>query len=123
MTNTTVITYDALGRKTVMVDPDMGKWTYQYDTAGNLITQTDALSQSLLFAYDNLNRLTGKWYSTTLALTKVATYTYDTGSVPNQRGYRTRLEDASGWATWAYDLRGRVWVRLSPQSAQNPQTT
>ena len=75
LTNTTVITYDALGRKTAMVDPDMGQWTYAYDTAGNLITQTDALSQSVLFAYDPLNRLTGKWYSNGLTSTKVTTYT------------------------------------------------
>ncbi len=46
-----------LGQKMAMTDPDMGTWQYAYDLAGNLITQTDALSQLLWFKYDALNRL------------------------------------------------------------------
>jgi RHS repeat-associated protein len=111
LTNTTVITYDALGRKTGMLDPDMGAWRYQYDNAGNLKVQDDAKQQRTCFYYDNLNRLIGKTFTTTayacpVSATYAVTYTYDTGV--DQRGYRTRLDDASGWTTWAYDLRGRV---------------
>lgn len=51
-----VITYDLLGRKTSMSDPDMGHWVYTYDDAGNLKTQTDARGEVLWFSYDNLNR-------------------------------------------------------------------
>ncbi|MBS1252477.1 MAG: hypothetical protein MAG451_01516 [Anaerolineales bacterium] len=32
--NHTDIEYDELGRKTRMVDPDMGEWAYAYDGAG-----------------------------------------------------------------------------------------
>lgn len=60
LTHTTVITYDLLGRKTAMADPDMGAWAYGYDAAGNLITQTDALARTLVMQYDALNRLTQK---------------------------------------------------------------
>ncbi|MBI2647629.1 VCBS repeat-containing protein, partial [Candidatus Woesearchaeota archaeon] len=32
-------TYDSLGRKIRLKDPDLGTWTYNYDLAGNLISQ------------------------------------------------------------------------------------
>ncbi|MBS3138793.1 VCBS repeat-containing protein [Candidatus Woesearchaeota archaeon] len=32
-------TYDSLGRKIAMDDPDLGHWTYRYDANGNLILQ------------------------------------------------------------------------------------
>jgi YD repeat-containing protein len=54
------IVTDALSRKTGMIDPDMGKWKYDYDLASNLITQTDALNNTLWFKYDALNRLIEK---------------------------------------------------------------
>ncbi len=54
------MTYDALGRKTTMNDPDMGPWSYEYNPAGSLTRQTDAKGQAICFAYDELNRLTGK---------------------------------------------------------------
>ena len=60
--NLTTISYDDLGRKTSMTDPDMGSWIYSYDAVGNLIEQTDAKSQVIEFAYDKLSRLVRKWY-------------------------------------------------------------
>ena len=39
--NMTTLVYDAYGRKEQMSDPDMGTWSYAYDTAGNLTRQTD----------------------------------------------------------------------------------
>lgn len=33
-------TYDSLGRKIKLKDPDLGTWVYSYDLAGNLISQT-----------------------------------------------------------------------------------
>ena len=60
--NLTTISYDDLGRKTSMTDPDMGSWAYSYDAVGNLVEQTDAKAQVIEFAYDKLNRLTRKWY-------------------------------------------------------------
>ncbi len=57
--------YGALGRKTQLVDPDMGNLDlYAYDQIGNLTRQTDAHNpnQTICFYYDTLNRLTGKHY-------------------------------------------------------------
>jgi RHS repeat-associated protein/uncharacterized repeat protein (TIGR01451 family) len=58
----TWMTYDHLGRKTAMTDPDMGTWWYGYEAAGNLISQTDAVGQNVTFVFDALNRLTVKNY-------------------------------------------------------------
>jgi len=58
--NVTHITYDNLGRKIAMNDPDMGSWQYGYDGNGNLIWQKDAKNQVISFTYDALNRLTNK---------------------------------------------------------------
>ncbi len=65
------MSYDGLGRKATMHDPDMGTWAYGYDLAGNLISQQDSLysnnpngypDHQVLFAYDSMNRPTAKYY-------------------------------------------------------------
>jgi RHS repeat-associated protein len=113
--NVTTLTYDWLGRKTQMQDPDMGTWTYAYDNAGNLTEQHDAKSQSVCFAYDDLNRVETKTArtGTSCASSPIAytvTYGYDAYDGVNQfgRGRRTSLTDASGSQTWTYDKQGRV---------------
>lgn len=62
--NLTKLTYDSLGRKITMRDPDMGNWSYGFDAAGNLNYQRDGKGQMILFEYDALNRLTKKSYAT-----------------------------------------------------------
>ncbi len=74
--NVSTITYDDLGRKVSMNDPDMGVWSYEYDLNGNLSAQVDAKSQRVEFTYDALNRLINK---TDHALLNVS-YSYDAGS-------------------------------------------
>ena len=57
----TTMTYDALGRKTAMSDPDMREWSYIYGSVGNLARQEHRSGASVYHAtclyYDNLNRL------------------------------------------------------------------
>lgn len=55
-------TYDSLGRKVAMNDPDMGSWTYEYDLNGNLVNQTDARGVSTILSYDDLGRVTSIYY-------------------------------------------------------------
>ena len=102
--------YDLGGRKTSMVDPDMGTWQYAYNALGELTRQTDARDQSICMYYDGLGRLTGKHYrigNTCLSSpTMSVTYTYDAGTYGD--GRRTGMTDASGSTTWVYDARGRV---------------
>ncbi len=58
------ITYNTLGLKRSIADPDMGDWTYTYDNVGNLKTQTDANGNVSTHSYDILHRLKTKSYST-----------------------------------------------------------
>ncbi len=110
--NLTTMTYDWLGRKIAMSDPDLGTWSYTYDNAGNLTRQTDARNQTTCFYYDALNRLKGKNYRnntncpTTDPGTYAVTYTYDGGT--NQKGRRTGMSNAAGATSWTYDVQGRV---------------
>ncbi|EKM3681665.1 type IV secretion protein Rhs [Vibrio alginolyticus] len=48
--------YNIQGNKSLVDDPDLGLWTYEYDGFGQLVNQTDAKGQSTHFAYDNLGR-------------------------------------------------------------------
>ena len=53
----TTITYDLLGRKIAMADPDMGNWTYEYNAFGELVKQTTAKGDETLVAHDLLGRM------------------------------------------------------------------
>lgn len=46
--------------RTALVDPDLGRWTYEYDALGQLKKQTDAKLQSTELVYDDLGRLIEK---------------------------------------------------------------
>jgi RHS repeat-associated protein len=99
--NTTVMTYNVLGQKTDMRDPDMGQWKYEYDLGGNLITQTDALNQKLTFNYDALNRLIGK--STGVV------YDYDGQSTTRTEAENYSSQAGSGGADYkAFASNGQV---------------
>jgi RHS repeat-associated protein len=122
--NITAMTYDPLGRKIEMNDPDMGHWYYQYDPAGNLIVQIDAKLQAINLYYDELNRLKGKTYNSgpVNPVTYLrpadpgyngyaASYTYDSTTGGNKGiGLQTGMSDlASGSSlSWLYDIRGRL---------------
>jgi len=106
--NVSTMTYDTLGRKTAMHDPDMGNWSYLYDAAGNLIKQTDAKGQVLWFQYDALNRRVQKDFTTQKAVgSGDVRYTYD-GSTNNRKGRLQQVVDASGTVAFQYDARGRI---------------
>jgi RHS repeat-associated protein len=71
--NVTVLTNDLRGRKTKMIDPDMGTWIYSYDAASDLVTQTDAKGQVITMKYDALARMFNRTEPDL-----VSTWTYDT---------------------------------------------
>ncbi len=88
----TTMTYDSLGRKLTMDDPDMGAWSYSYDPAGNLVRQEDANANTHCFYYDVLNQLTNKAVGTggscpvsppTSGTNHLATYVYG-AAAPNK---------------------------------------
>ncbi len=109
--NVSTMSYDLLGRKVAMHDPDMGDWSYGYDAVGNLTSQTDAKGQTIGFTYDALNRLTQKDYPSGSDVY----YKYDNfkGDAPAKNSWgRLRVmyvgsESANGHL-YEYDNRGRV---------------
>ncbi len=108
--NTTSISYDSLGRKLTMRDPDMGTWAYAYDANGNLSSQTDARGQRISFSYDALDRLTSKRYGSTNIF-----YVYDEGASIRQNGIGQRTSMGvqvngalQSYQYWHRDGRGRI---------------
>lgn len=105
--NKTEMTYDSLGRKMTMTDPDMGSWSYTYDVSGNLIQQVDAKNQTTTFQYDPLNRLMAK----TRADGSASYYGYDE-TFTFGKGQRTSVSHyvngvQQSYSSFYYDERGR----------------
>lgn len=97
---TTTLEYDGVGRKSALNDPDMGRWEYEYDKAGNLTEQRDALYLSapgtypehkLLFTYDTMNRQTHKFYGQT---------NFDNNTPDVRFYYDNDLGDAASKYSW-----------------------
>ena len=55
--NVQSMTFDGLGRKTMIQDPDRGTTTYFYDDASNLTRLVDAKNQVITYTYDGVNRI------------------------------------------------------------------
>jgi len=105
LNHVTALTYDLLGRKTAMRDPNMGSWTYSHDVGGNLVSQTDAENQTLTFSYDLQGRVLTKTYP---GGAQQIQWTYDDPAVAYSRGRVTRIADLATVTTFAYDALGRV---------------
>ena len=101
--------YDNMQR-VVREEDDLGDGTnrtvaYVYDSAGNLISQTDSESNTTRFAYDVLNRLT----NTIDSMGGVTKRSYDA------RGNLIALEDPNGGVTrWQYDRNNRLLKLVRP---------
>jgi RHS repeat-associated protein len=54
---TSEVQYDALGRKTRVIDPDRGTTTYEYNAAGEVIRTTNALGTRIEQDFDALGRV------------------------------------------------------------------
>jgi RHS repeat-associated protein len=124
--------YDSLTHLTKAVNPESGTISYAYDADGNAITKTapspnqastGTATVVTTYAYDKLNRLTGKSYvdsDTSNPATVGASYGYDgvaltgcnttppalTDSYP--KGRRTAMCDGSGATSWNHDTMGRA---------------
>ena len=113
------MSYDTLGRKVAIDDPDMGRWSYAYDAAGRLVAQTDAKDQTTRFSHDALGRVVAKTYSTA---DPPVSYVYD-GPGENGIGRLYRVENAVAETTYrSYDVMGRAVevarsIRGAPRSA------
>lgn len=110
LANVTSNVYDLLGRRTQLVDPDMGTWTFGYDDNGNLVRTTDALGVELWTNYDNLDRPIDRRTVTSTG-PRIAEWTYYEAPSPYtgllQRA--TTYDGADAYVTeiTGYDARNR----------------
>lgn len=108
MGNVVTTTFDSLGRKTQIVDPDTGTTVNTYDAAGQLKTSKDARGAVTTYVYDSLGRVKSK---TVTGGAVGATYTmeYDTVVTGSFNVGRLVKETfPAGSKTYAYDAAGRV---------------
>lgn len=98
--------YDSLRRRTRMVDPDLGSWSYDYDNNDNLVKSTNGNGKIINYTYDEINRILTKDFADTLG-TETA-YVYDEIASTNGIGRKTSMRDLSGSCRWNYDKEGRV---------------
>jgi RHS repeat-associated protein len=105
----TRITWDALGRRRSVDDPDAGLVRFDWDANGNLAEQTDARGATVTWVCDGLDRVVSRT-TTTGAHWTSATWTWDdvASGGPNARGRPSRVADAAGVHRFAYDAAGRV---------------
>ena len=114
--NVKTMTYDALGRKLHMVDPDKGEMHYTYDDAGNLFVTRDAIGQRLCAPMTPpTGLLEEKWvFNNGQADVVNARYHYDGDLSPlhpdaqNTLGQTAYIEDQAGSVHFSYDPRGNV---------------
>jgi YD repeat-containing protein len=128
--NQTSLSYDSLGRKTAVNDPDLGAWKYEYDKVGNLVRQTDGRGNISEVLYDQLNRKLEERYPhdakvtyeyDAQALGSISTIVDSAGDVNFQYDDRlrkikeTRRMDGLSWVTeWNYDAMDRVVKEKRP---------
>lgn len=118
------ITYNQLGHKTTIEDPNFGKWTYEFDGTDKLASLVDGRgTQKICSYYDSLGRIKEQRYVSnspqatpclppagTPTVSPVGTpgpvYSYDSGT--NGKGQRTGANYGVSQKSWTYDNNGRV---------------
>ncbi|MBI4688579.1 MAG: choice-of-anchor D domain-containing protein [Nitrospirae bacterium] len=97
--NTSVNEYDSLGRKTRMVDADLGERRFEYDLTGSMTSQTDAKGIATRYMYDPLNRMTLIDYPND----QDVYFVFDL----NTKGAVSQITDSVGTVSFKYDQRIR----------------
>ncbi|MDO8272955.1 MAG: hypothetical protein Q7U82_13740, partial [Gammaproteobacteria bacterium] len=106
----TVISYDLLGRRVSLNDPDQGTWSYQYSLFNDLTQQEDALGQRTEMTYDALGRMLNRVDKKAggTVIEGNTSWVYDSAS--NGLGKVSTVTDsASGYVmAYDYDDLGRI---------------
>jgi RHS repeat-associated protein len=102
----TTHSYNGFGQVTQRVSPDTGTTNYTYDSAGRLSTETLANGVVRTYGWDALSRMTSRNAS---GVTE--TFTYDEGAYG--KGRLTRVNDATGQTTWAYNADGQLGQQVN----------
>ncbi|OED45095.1 hypothetical protein AB833_00210 [Chromatiales bacterium (ex Bugula neritina AB1)] len=106
--NKTFISYDIRDRKTRQDDPDMGVWTYQFNSFGEMEWQQDAKGQISQTEYDRLGRVTKTWDSSGTEVSTWKTTGPGLGSLEKVMYRETGASFDHYEKSLAYDSLGRV---------------
>ncbi len=98
---TTTYTYNAFGDVISRSSPDSGLSTFRYDVGGRLSSEARANGHTIIYDWDELDRLKSRTSGSS-----VETYMYDAGTYG--KGKLTGLSDASGTSTFAYNIFGQM---------------
>jgi RHS repeat-associated protein len=96
--------YNRNGHLTSLSHPDRGNWSYTPNSLGELVSQTDAKTQTTTLTYDQLSR----------PLTRVeaegtTTWTWGTSATAHEIGQLNTVSGPGGYSeTYAYDGAGRL---------------
>ena len=119
---TTTISYDVLGRKQSMTDPDKGQWRYQYNAFGELVEQTSANGVVSTLTHDARGRRLSRTDARSATTLNATTWSYDTQTLADTvavPGQLTRTvhtissgeQVGSHSVALAYDTLGRLMGR------------
>ena len=119
---TTTISYDVLGRKQSMTDPDKGQWSYQYNAFGELVEQTSANGVVSTLTHDAKGRRLSRTDARSATTLNATTWSYDTQTMVDTvaaPGQLTRTvhtisseeQVGSHSVALAYDTLGRLMGR------------
>ena len=119
---TTTISYDVLGRKQSMTDPDKGQWRYQYNAFGELVEQTSANGVVSTLTHDAQGRRLSRTDARNATTLNATTWSYDTQTMADTvaaPGQLTRTvhsissgeQVGSHSVALAYDTLGRLMGR------------
>ena len=119
---TTTISYDVLGRKQSMTDPDKGQWSYQYNAFGELVEQTSANGVVSTLTHDAQGRRLSRTDARNATTLNATTWSYDTQTLADTvaaPGQLTRTvhtissgeQVGSHSVALAYDTLGRLMGR------------
>jgi RHS repeat-associated protein len=109
----TKVSFDERGFKMLMIDPDMGQWSYDYNTFGELTFQRDAKNQETQLSYDRLGRLVQRTEKSDATVTEQTSFwVYDTAPRGIGKLDNVRIQNASNTVTYqewsTYDPMGRL---------------
>jgi RHS repeat-associated protein len=112
-------TFDALGRKLTINDPDRGHAAFTYDDVGNVVETVDAKGQQIRYTFDAANRILSQNFVTGEGdLTPEVIYHYDADLSPdypdaqNTQGRLAWVLDEAGAEYLSYDARGNLAGRI-----------
>ena len=99
---------DGFGQVWEIVSPATSNPTYyEYDEAGNLISETDARGTKLNYEYDALNRLENVKVGT--SQTPIQTFSYDS----DKPGFLRTVTDEAGTHTFTFNQAGELLTKSS----------